>query len=343
VATVYDQGVAVDSVTVPPGTLVATGPITTNRPMLSLQTGAQVAWPTVGTDNYQLQWLGGATWQNYGGLTAGTGSTNSVFDTSYSTGHSQYRVLDIESSGGNSLVVNGGFESGTGTNATGWSVGGSEPAIRESVVAHSGNYSFEMFTTNTSNTPNTSSMAEDIASAGGGAVVPGTAYTLSFWAMSAGNGPSYVQNYGISWRNASDAQISFYGYNGFSAGNGGWTQIQATNLVAPAGAVNAVVQLYGATGAVQNGYGGTYIDDLSFGPSTGLAQTNILAPAVVPGAEVSWTTEAGYNYQVQKAASLNSAAGWTNPVSFTGTGGVESWFDASGTNGQVFYRVVKTE
>jgi hypothetical protein len=200
----------------------------------------------------------------------------------------------------------------------------------------------EIYVTNSSNTPNTSSFNENVAGAGGSAVVPGTAYNFSFWVEGAANGPSYTQNYGIGWLNSNNAQIAFTGWNGFSTTVGSWTQVSLANLVAPAGAVSVNLQIYGDTGAVTGGYGGSYIDDLSFAPNVVTTVTNTLAPVVTPGVQLIWPTMSGSSYQVQKSSTL-SPPNWSSSNPIPGTGGGQVWFDAYGTNSQTYYRLLQTQ
>src|SRR5205085_433470 len=116
-----------------------------------------------------------------GGPVAGDGTTNSFYDPA-TNGARNYQVLEMvpgvpPSSG---IPANGGFESGSGTNASNWLVstaaGGPVYAVRTNNNPHSGSSNFEVH----------------LASTGGGpvveftqAVVPvtgGTAYPFTFYA-----------------------------------------------------------------------------------------------------------------------------------------------------------------
>jgi len=129
---------------------------------VSLELGAQISWPTISGDNYQLQWGNGAAWNNLVSQTAGTGVSSSIFDPAYPSAHSNYRVQEVGPSGGVSIVVNGGVESGTGSSATGWSQVGGEPPLRVSSAAHSGSYSMQIYVTNTASTPNNGEIDQDM-------------------------------------------------------------------------------------------------------------------------------------------------------------------------------------
>ncbi|HEX7653156.1 MAG TPA: glycosyl hydrolase, partial [Verrucomicrobiae bacterium] len=342
--TIYSNGIAVDQVTAIAGKLTSLTPGQTNVVpsfQVSIQRGGLVAWPTTVGQTWTLQSAAGSgspVWSNIQGPTSGNGLTNTYFDPAWTTVGPQYRTVQV-SSGQSNLVVNSGFELGSGTNATGWSAGGSQPPIRTGTQMHNGSWSMQIYVTNTVNTPNNSEADENIGSAGGPAVVAGTAYTLSFWVRAVANGPSYVQNYGVSWRDGNNAQVGFYGWNGFSAGTGGWTQITATNLVAPANAVNAIIQIYGTTGAVTGGNGGVYLDDISFAyavPGT----TNVVAASVQPAMQLNWPGSSGASYDLQCTGSLPAA--WSNLVTgVAGGGGTNSLLDLPATNNVRLYRVLQ--
>lgn len=202
-----------------------------------------------------------------------------------------------------------------------------------------GTYAMQIFVTNATTTPNNSQTDHKIIAAGGTAVTPGAAFHLSFWTKSIANGPSYVQNYGLSWRNVSNAQIDFVGWTGFSSGNGTWTQINATDLVAPASATNAVIQVCGTTGAVAGGYGGSWIDDVSFSAAVFSVSTNKVTPTITAGIQGSWMSESGVNYQVQKCRALEVSGDWSNLGAVSGAVALQTWFEATGTNRQIFLQL----
>jgi len=227
---------------------------------------------------------------------------------------------------------------GTGPNATNWNQVGSQPPIRVSSASHSGSYAMQIYVTNSASTPNNSEFSQNLSTVGGAPVVPGTAYNLSFWARRVASGPSYVQNYGINWLNGSGGSLGFVGWTGFASGNGVWLQTTASNLVAPAGAVNALIQIYGTTGAVSGGHGGSLIDDISLSPGAS-TQTNVLFAPPQPGVEIGWPSSAGKFYDVQWSADLGRSA-WSNLVSaLPGNGGTNRVADVCATNELRFYRV----
>lgn len=339
---IYSNHVTVDSVTVPAGKFFSSNnPSTnasTNTLTVSLQLGVQIAWLTTSGNQYQLQWSNSPSWTNLGAATTGTGASNFVFDPAYPATRLSYRVLEYTAGIGASVVANGGFESGTSTNATGWNVTGTQPPQRVSADAQSGTFAMRLFVTNATSTPNTSEVNQNLANAGGGAILPGTAYTLSFWAKSAASGPSYVQNYGITWLNSGGGSVGFYGWKGFSPG-GAWSQFVATNLVSPTNAANAVVTIYATTGALLGGYGGTLIDEIIFAPAR-LPSTNVIAHSLVPGIQLSWLGTPSSSYQIQKTINLASLNDWTNLVLLPGADTELQWFEAAAADSG-FYRLIQ--
>jgi hypothetical protein len=269
----------------------------------------------------------------------GNGTTNSFFDLLWPAAHSQYQVLQ-STIGSSNIVANPGFENGTGSNATGWTTSGSQPPVRVSTDANSGTFSMQLFVTNTTSTPGTSEIDQNVGAAGGSPVIAGQAYTFSFRAKKISSGVSYVQNYGITWLNGSGGTVGSVGLTGFSAGNGAWLPTTVPNLIAPPGAVNASLKIYGATGAVQSGSGGVLIDDVALSlPAP--SQTNVVAAAVQPGVQIAWPGAGGRFYDVQSAGNLGSGA-WSNLVSAVpGNGSTNTITDLITTNQFRFYRVVE--
>jgi beta-glucanase (GH16 family) len=334
-STVFPQQMLVDYVRVyrqvatPPGTITA-----------SIQTGGLVSWlTTVGTTCTLESSPDGNVWTNVFGPAFGDGTTNTYFDPQWPASDARYQVLETTNGTGN-IVVNGGFETGTGWIADSWTSNGSQPPMRINSDANSGSYCMQLLVTNTASTPNTSEIDENIGSAGGSPLIPGQAYTFSFWAKQISSGVSYVQNCGVIWLNSTGGLVGSTGLKSISAGDGYWSHFVVTNLVAPTGAVNAYLQIYGATGSVQNGYGGVLIDDVALSFATG-GQTNVVTPAVHPGVQISWPGTAGRSYDVQWAGDLDSGT-WSDIVSsVAGNGGTNTVSDVIATNESRFYRVTQ--
>jgi len=302
--------------------------------------GGQISWPTTAGMTWTLQSSpDGSTWSNLFGPATGNGATNTYFDPRWPAQNTQYQVLQVSNGVGN-IVANPGFETGSGSNATGWTTSGSQPPVRINTDDNGGSYCMQLLVTNTAAKPNSSEIDQNISTAGGNPVVAGQTYTFSFWAKQISSGVSYVQNYGITWLNSGGGTAGSVGLSGFSAGNGAWSQFTVTNLVAPAGAVNASLKIYGATGAVQSGYGGVLIDDVALSYGTAGGQTNVTAAVVQPGIQVSWPTTSGSLYDVQWTDTLGG--NWSNLVSsVTGNGSTNTVTDTFGSDQARYYRVVQ--
>ena len=171
-----------------------------------------------------------------------------------------------------------------------------------------------------------------------GAITPGSSYTLSFWAKQISSGASYVQEYRVSFLAEGGAELPPGGgsWQGFSAPVGGdWQQKTLSGLVAPAGAVTALIQIVGKTGAVDGGLGEVLIDDVSL-LSSGFGSPTPLAAATVPAVEISWQSLAGWDYQVQSSGDL---ATWSNFGGvIPGDGSLKAVYDTM-ANPSKFYRV----
>ena len=278
-------------------------------------------------------------WTNLLGPAAGDGTTNAVFDPLWPSPHRQYQVLEA-TSGSASVLVNGGFETGSGGSVSNWPTSGTQPPTRVSSDCHSGVWSMKLMVTNTAATPNNSALEQNVAAQDGLPVVAGRSYQLSFWVRQVSSGVSYVQNYRLGWLNASGGTISAVGWTGFTANSSGWTQVSVSGLVAPANAVNALIQIYSATGSVLNGYGGVLIDDVSLAFGTA-SQTNVLAAVVQPSVQLSWNSASGELYDVRWTDSLR-AGNWLNLASsVVGNGLTNVIADVLPTNQQRFYRVAE--
>jgi beta-glucanase (GH16 family) len=338
--TVFPQQMLVDYVRVYSYVAAAPSPIA-----VAIQSGAQVSWPTTAGTTWTLQSANAAganvIWNTLLGPVAGDGTTNTLFDPLWPTQHTQYQVLQVSSSTAN-IVVNGGFETGSGSSVSNWSTSGSQPPVRVSISSHGGQFSMSLAVTNPTSTPNGSSIDQNVAGQGGPVVVPGQTYNFSFWAYQVSSGPSLVQNYKVTWLNSSGTAIGDTGWIGFSGGGGFWTQISANNLAAPANAVNASITIYGTTGNVANGYGQVLIDDVSLASgSFGQNQTNEVSPAAEAAMQISWPSTSGNSYNVQWNNNLGSS-NWSNLVSaVAGNANTNTVSDVISTNQYRFYRVVQ--
>ncbi|MDB6068001.1 MAG: hypothetical protein JWR26_4209 [Pedosphaera sp.] len=232
-------------------------------------------------------------------------------------------------------VVNGGFESGFGGVDAIWTQAGTQPPPRTTADAHSGSYCMDLSVTNVDLTANTSEIDQNTFNSGGGAVTPGESYTFSFWAKQISSGVSYVQFYKVSFLDTNGAIVLDPGFTMFNGGNGVWSQITRTNLVAPANAVSTYIQIYTATGAVMGGSGEVLIDDVTLAA----VQPGHSAPVPIAfqaGSQVGWTSANGAQDQVQWSA---DNASWSNlGAAVAGVSGALSAFDPAK---HPFYRVVQ--
>ena len=339
-ATVYSNGTPVNTLSVAPGALtVHASPLPgTFEPALVRNT--QLSWPTSIGNNYQLQWTpspatAGSTWNNLTGVIAGTGATNSLFDPLNGGGSRAYRVLEYVTYF-TTNVVNGGFETGTGTNAANWTSSGSQPPYRVSTNSHSGAWS--MLLANDNKATGGIQFQQDEQIQGAPGIVPGLSYTFSFWSQQLLNGVGYVQQYKLSWLNSANAVISSSNAS-FLGGSGYWAQIIVPGLVAPANAVGARINFNCTTGASTGSAGEALIDDVLLSTSAP-GGTNALSVTVQPGWQVTWPTANYVSYGLQRAAKLSPTNTWVDSgVNFTGTGAAASFFDPVGTNQYNFYRV----
>ena len=311
----------------------------------AIQPGAQVSWPTTVGTTWTLKSASGVgpnvVWMTLLGPTVGDGTTNTLFDSLWPAQHSQYRVW-VVTPGLSNIVTNSGFEAGNGSSVSNWSTSGSQPPMRVSTNSHGGLFSMSLAVTNPTANPNNSEIDQNVVNQGGPAVVAGQTYNFSFWACQASFGVSLVQNCKVTWLNSSGSGISDTGWIGFSGGIGFWTQISVNNLVAPANAVNALISIYATTGAVLNGYGQVFIDDVSLASgSSSQNQTNQIPSAAQAAVQISWPSTSGKSYDVR----WNNYPGgnnWSNLVSsVAGNGNTNTISDVISPYQCRFYRVVE--
>ena len=339
-ATIYSNGTPVTALSVPPGTLtVHASPVPGSfEPTLTRNT--QLSWPTIAGDTYQVQWTPApasstSIWSNLTGILPGNGATNTIFDPPTTGGARAYRVQEYTTYVVTN-IVNGGFETGTGTNASNWTASGSEPPYRVSTNAHSGTWSMRLANLNPAVGGIQFYQAEQTQ--GAPAVVPGLAYTFSFWAEQILNGTGLVQSYNLAWLDGTGGTISSVNAN-FSGGSGYWSQMIVPGLVAPPKAAQAKITFSSTTGNTANPAGEVLIDDVLLTTSAP-GPTNLIPVTVQPGWQVSWPSANYVTYGVARTTALGATNGWTDlGTSFTGTGAALSAFDPVSTNPFQFYRV----
>src|SRR6516164_3813198 len=183
---------------------------------LGVQPGAQLSWLTNTNDTYHLQWSSNpaSVWSDLIAPVMGNGMTNTVFDP-IPIGTRLYRVLDIipgtPAISGN-LVTNGGFENGTGTGASSWSVdmaaGGPVYGLRTNDNPHSGSFDFQIYLASTGAGPVVQFNQSGIPISGG------TTYPFTFYANALTGSAGYNAQWRILWNAGGDT-----GYQTFNPGN----------------------------------------------------------------------------------------------------------------------------
>ena len=298
--------------------LVGSGFVANAQPVLTIQSGVELRWPTLTNNTYRPQWSlppGTGPWTDLAATTPGTGTTNSLFD-GVPIGAQHYQVLEIVPAPAPtaSLPVNGGFESGNGVVASNWTTAASQPPVRSSANAHSGSFSMRCLITNVTAAPG-EGMLEQFVAAQGGSVTGGQTYEFSFWTRQVTSGPSYVQQYQVQWLNGSGGVVGGTGLVNFNGTIGSWTKTSVPGLVAPATAVNARIFFRFVTGAVLGGHGEVFVDDVvldsGVAPPDVPGSTNILQVATRSVARISWPTSPGVEYRPQSVTNLASGI-WTD-------------------------------
>jgi CxxC motif-containing protein (DUF1111 family) len=292
------------------------------QPVLNVEPGVELSWPTTTGNTYQPQWAPSPTgpWTALGNAVPGDGTTKSFYDPGAS-GSRVYQVL--ETVPGSAIPVNGGFESGTGVSVANWQTAASQPPSRTSAEAHSGSFSMRASLNNTTAAPNEGQLEQFVA-AQGGTVTSGVTYDFSFWAKQVSVGPSYVQQYQVQFRNSAGVVVGGSGLVNFNGVIGVWSKVSPPALVAPATAVDARIFFRFVTGAVAGGHGEVFIDDVTLDSGSGSGTTNILPGTTQRVARISWLTIAGVEYQPQTKTDLG-AGSWTDvPPVIVGDGAAKA-------------------
>jgi hypothetical protein len=266
-----------------------------------------VSWTPLSTVNsYQPQKsVDGVVYSNLGTAVIGNG-VSSAFEVGKSA---FYRVME-STPGTQEGVFNGGFEDEgvLASEADGWLGNQSQPALRITSDFRTGTACMRLNVLNVGAAPNGSELSQDIINAGG-EITTGSSYTLTFWAKQISSGPSYVQEYRVSWLAAGGAEVVAGAWQNLPSNSlGVWTQKTLTGLVAPAGAVTAFIQIVGKTGAVEGGFGEVLIDDVSLAAS-GFSSPTLITSSTTPAVQISWPSTTGKSTRVQSSTDLSS---WTN-------------------------------
>ena len=282
----------------------------TAQVQLSIQPGVQLNWLENTNDTYHLQWSSDpvTTWVDLIAAGVGNGTLNAVFDP-FPSGARSYQLLDIVPgvAASSPIPTNGGFEIGSGSTATDWTVdtaaGGPVHGVRTNDSPHGGLYDFQIY----------------LASTGAGPVVQfnqtgvpvtgGTAYPFTFYTKALTNSVGYNAQWRILWNVGGDT-----GYQTFFPGNNVYA-LSSNTVAAPAAATSATIYFHFAGAADSNQSATIDIDDVSLGSGSGPGSptvTNVLSVASLPVANITWPSTAGVEYFPQL---LNDEVGaWTDSL-----------------------------
>ena len=291
------------------GAAAATTPTTLT---LSVGAGNEISWIANSNNYYQVQSsTDDSSWNNLGSQLTGS-SVTSVFDPAPVA---YYQVLE-DVPVVTEAVANGGFEYDDGsTGAINWTGVGSQPPTRTTSDFHSGTACLSIAVTNLAGEANNSEIQQNVSNQGT-AIVGGNTYIFSFWAKQNGSGASYVQQYKVGWLNVS-TEVGTVGFNSITTVGTNWTLITTGPIVAPATATSALIQIFGATGAVGGGYGGLLVDDVSLSTTSPSGSPSVIASTVQSGAVFTATVNTN---GVAAGAASGTVAFKTNSVAqSTGT------------------------
>ncbi|MCB9849763.1 MAG: family 16 glycosylhydrolase [Phycisphaerales bacterium] len=194
------------------------------------------------------------------------------------------------------LLLNGGFEDGSGSDADNWSLLGfpagssTATATRESSNPNSGAWHVQLSVVGAAD-GGPAALAQQITP--DGSIVAGETYNLSAKARRLGTlGVSVVAQMNMQWLNAGGGVV---GGTGFLDIGGGLTESYAnfgfTNVVAPAGADKALVMLRLAGGAIAGSSADVLFDDVELSSVNSMALVGDLA--VDGDAGTAWASEDG--------------------------------------------------
>jgi CxxC motif-containing protein (DUF1111 family) len=318
--------------------LIIIGTITSSAQVqISIQTGVQLSWPTATNDNYQLQWSpnSSSTWNVLGGSVPGNGATNALYDP-VPGGTRNYQVLEMVPgvAPSSAIPTNGGFETGSGISAAGWTVdtaaGGPVYAARTNDNPRSGSSDFQVHLASTGAGP----VAQ--FNQAGVPVTGGTSYPFTFYANALPGSVGYNAQWRILWNTGGDT-----GYQGFTPGNNVYAAV-SNSVPAPVGATSATIYFHFAGAADPSQSATIDIDDISLGSGSGSGGspgvTNIVQAASQPTARISWPTTSGTQYQPELTTSLAAGIWNSNFPVVIGDGGTNSILFPL-TNNPLFFRL----
>ena len=306
---------------------------------LNLQPGVQLSWLENTNDTYHLQWSSNPaiTWTDLIAA-AGNGLTNTYFEP-FPIGTRTYQLLDIVpgTPASSALPSNGGFESGTGSTATGWTVdtaaGGPVYGIRTNDNPHnSSSFNFEVHLASTGAGPVVQFNQSGIP------VTGGTIYPFTFYASALTGSQGQNAQWRILWNTGGDT-----GYQTYTPGNNTYALI-TNSVTAPASATSATIYFHFAGAAIPAQSATIDLDDVllgSGGSSPGTpAVTNVLAVASLPMAQISWPSTVGVQYFPESTTNLAAGPWSTNNFPMILGDGTTKSFLTPMTNSATFLRLL---
>jgi len=314
--------------------------------MASISTGSVVSWtpnPEYPEDEYQpRRSFDGMTWEDVGPRIVGN-TVSSAFDPLGAPFHQvdEYFVTPAPA------IQNGGFEDPQSEDPLCpnlWTcvTNIAQAPTRITTDARTGTASIRIRVQNdATGTPNSSEIQQNVTNQGG-FVIPGTTYDFSFWAKQVSSGTSYVQQFRVQWLDDQSGILpGGVGFDNFTGGDGVWKEIKVPGLVAPPNASTALIQIFGATGAVAgtDAEGEVLIDDVTMGTISSTFFEVIPANSA-PGVSISWPTTPGASYQAKSSNTLENFTNFGDPV--IGDGDIHSVFEPVSDPGK-FYLVEETE
>ena len=196
-----------------------------------------------------------------------------------------------------SLLTNGSFEKGHRTLADRWQTKGSQPPDRIRDDARNGSFSMHCKLSNRGSAPQEGLLSQVIRDQDG-KIAPDTSWVLSFWARTVSAGPSYIQQHHLAWLDESGEVLTSHPFTAFPSAIRGWRKISFTTMPPPQGTAGALLSFRFVTGAVENGHGEVYLDDVVLTPgNASAAQPPVsVASETTFTSRLSWPTKPDWVY-----------------------------------------------
>ncbi|MDC1206891.1 hypothetical protein N8Z81_04905 [Akkermansiaceae bacterium] len=214
------------------------------------------------------------------------------------------RVLEAPAVSGEA-ITNGDFEDNDTNCPTSWTCFSTSSQVPTVITtdAFEGSNSLRIAVQNdASGAINKPEIQQNITSAGG-TITEGESYDFSFQAKSISAGTGYVQQFALRWLNDEGGIIEeAIPFGPITGPIGTWTEFKRTGLIAPAGAVTALFEMFATAGAVENvdAKGEVLIDNVSLEGESGLGAGTVLATSgQETGVGIEFSTVDGLTYQAQ--------------------------------------------